>query len=233
MTEFVKFLARRELVTTGLRQFDDRPESFRAWRSSFLNAIKELDISASEELDLLTKWLGRESGHYVNRIRLMHVNNPQVALRKAWDRLVECYASPEIIEDALFKKLDTFTKIYNNDSVRLRELGDLLMEILSAKQDGYLPGLAFLDTARGISPIVAKLSHSLQEKWVAQGSRFKVEHNGLFPPFSFFAEFICNEARIRNDPSFSLTRSSDIHSKERPILLDDKNSIVNSQNRCS
>ncbi|XP_067279227.1 uncharacterized protein [Pseudorasbora parva] len=218
MTEFVKFLARRELVTTGLRQFDDRPESFRAWQSSFLNAIKELDISASEELDLLTKWLGKESGHYVNRIRLMHVNNPQVALRKAWDRLVECYASPEIIEDALFKKLDMFTKISNNDFVRLRELGDLLMEILSAKQDGYLPGLAFLDTARGISPIVAKLSHSLQDKWVAQGSRFKTEHNGVFPPFSFFAEFICYEARIRNDPSFSLTRSSDIYPKERPIL---------------
>lgn len=61
-----------------------------------------------------------------------------------------------------------FSKISSNDFVRLRELGDLLMEILSVKQDGYLPGLFFLDTARGISPIVAKLPHSLQEKWVAQ-----------------------------------------------------------------
>lgn len=217
MAEFVKFLARRELVTTGLSQFNDRPEGFRAWQSSFLNATKDLDISPSEELDLLTKWLGKESGHYVNRIRLMHVNNPQIALRKAWDRLVECYASPEVIEDALFKKLDMFTKIYNNDSARLRELGDLLMEILSAKQDGYLPGLAFLDTSRGISPIVAKLPHTLQEKWVAQGSKFKADHKGLFPPFSFFAEFICYEARIRNDPSFLLIRSSEIHAKERPI----------------
>jgi len=40
-----------------------------------------------------------------------------------------------------------FSKTYNNDSVRVRELGDLLMEILSAKQDGYLTGLGFLDTA--------------------------------------------------------------------------------------
>ncbi len=74
-----------------------------------------------------------------------------------------------------------FTKISNNDSARLRELGDLLMEIFSAKQDVYLPSLAFLDTARGISPIVAKLPHTLQEKWVAQGSKFKSDHNGLFP----------------------------------------------------
>lgn len=96
MIEFVKFLGRHELVTTGLNQFNDRPESFRAWQSSFLNAIKDLDISPSKELDLLTKWLGKESGHYVNRIHLMHVNNPQLALKKAWDRLVECYASPEV-----------------------------------------------------------------------------------------------------------------------------------------
>lgn len=82
MTEFVKFLARRELVTTGLSQFNNRPESFRAWQSLFLNTTKYLDISPSEELDLLTKWLGKESGHYVNRICLMHVNNPQIALRK-------------------------------------------------------------------------------------------------------------------------------------------------------
>lgn len=48
MTDFVRYLARRELVITGLNQFDDLPESFRAWQSSFLNAIKGLDISASE-----------------------------------------------------------------------------------------------------------------------------------------------------------------------------------------
>lgn len=33
MTDFVRFFARRELVSTGLLQFDDRSESFRAWRA--------------------------------------------------------------------------------------------------------------------------------------------------------------------------------------------------------
>ena len=82
------------------------------------------------------------------------------------------------------------------------------MELQSAKEDGYLPGLAFLDTARGIGPIVEKLPHALQEKWVSQGSRFKDKHNGLFPLFSFFAKFICYEAHIRNDPSFTLPSNS-------------------------
>lgn len=49
------------------------------------------------------------------------------------------------------------------------------MEMLSAKEDGYLPGLAYLDTARGIRPIVEKLPYTLQEKWISQGSKYKEE----------------------------------------------------------
>lgn len=208
MTDFVKYLARRELVTTGLTQFDDRPESFRAWQSSFHNAIRGLGLSASEELDLLTKWLGKESSCHVRTVRQVHVNDPNAALSNAWSRLIKLYAAPEVLEKALFKKLDAFPKIASKDYVKLRELGDLLMEFLSAKEDGYLPGLAFLDTSRGISPIVEKLPHALQEKWITRGSRFKDEYDGCFPPFSFFADFVYYEAETRNDPSFAIPNSS-------------------------
>lgn len=214
MTDFVKYLARRELVTTGLIQFDDRPESFRAWQSSFHNAIRDLGLSASEELDLLTKWLGKESSCHVRTIRQVHVNHPSAALNHAWRRLSKLYAASEVLEKA-FKKLDTFPKIASKDHVRLRELGDLLMELLSAKEDGYLPGLAFLDTSRGISPIVEKLPHALQEKWITRGSKFKEEHEGFFPPFSFFVEFVYYEAEIRNDPSFAIPNSSNPPAKDK------------------
>lgn len=42
MLDFAKCLARRELVTTGLTKFDDTLESFKAWQSSFFNAINGL-----------------------------------------------------------------------------------------------------------------------------------------------------------------------------------------------
>lgn len=54
-------------------------------------------------------------------------------------RLAECYGAPEMTENALFKKLDVFPKISNRDYAKLRELGDLLMELQAAKDDGYLP----------------------------------------------------------------------------------------------
>ncbi|KAL1254895.1 hypothetical protein QQF64_012956 [Cirrhinus molitorella] len=218
MLDFAKFIARRELVTTGLNKFDDNPENFRAWESSFVNATQDLQLLASEELDLLVKWLGKESSDHVRRIRAVYVSNPQAALQLSWMRLQECYATPEVIESALFKRLDNFPRLSPKDNVKLRELADLLMEILAAKGDAYLPGLAYLDTPRGINPIVEKLPVSLQEKWLFAGSRFKEENKVSFPPFSFFTNFVCSEAKARNDPSFKLSNSSHtVIRNERPL----------------
>ena len=125
--DLARYLARRDLVSTSLFNFDDRPESYRAWESSFNNAVRGIGLTASQEMDLLTKWLGKESSEHVKRIRSVHVSDPEEALRKAWRRLQDCYASPEVIENAIFKKLDNFPKISAKDYVKLRELGDLLM----------------------------------------------------------------------------------------------------------
>ena len=105
MTDFVRFFAGRELVSTGLLAFDDRPESYRACRSSFLNAIRGLDLSPSEEIDLLAKWLRSESSDHVKRIRAVNVNQPERGLRLVWNRLEECYGSPEVIDSVLFEDL--------------------------------------------------------------------------------------------------------------------------------
>nr|XP_055046841.1 uncharacterized protein LOC129432444 [Misgurnus anguillicaudatus] len=197
-----KFLARRDLLTAGLIKFDDKPENYLAWKSTFSNAIEDLNLKPSEELDLLTKWLGPESAEHARRIRSVHINYPAVGLSRIWERLEQCYGSAEAIESALLNKVDCFPRISNRDPQCLRELADLLSEIESAKMDGYLPGLSYLDTARGIAPILEKLPFALQEKWMRQGSRYKQEQNVSFPPFSFFSTFIRNEAHMRNDPSF-------------------------------
>lgn len=91
MSDITRYLVRRKLVNSGLIKFNDRPESYWVWKSSFHNAIAGLNLSASEELNLLTKWLGNQSSEHVMRIRSVHVANPAAGLRRAWDRLEECY----------------------------------------------------------------------------------------------------------------------------------------------
>ncbi|XP_069801384.1 uncharacterized protein [Dendropsophus ebraccatus] len=204
---FAKFFAKRELVTKGLVKFTDRAENYRAWRISFQNAIRGLDLSCSEELDLLVKWLGSESVEHAKRIRDININHPDTGLRMVWQRLDECYGSVEAIENALYKRIDSFPRIVSKGYQKLRELSDLLIEVQVAQAEGDLPGLAFLDTARGVNPIVQKLPYNLQEKWIIHGSRYKQVHNVPFPPFTVFVDFVTQQARIRNDPSFDFTMS--------------------------
>ena len=88
------------------------------------------------------------------------------------------------------------------------KLGDILLELECAKEEGYLPGLTFLDTARGVNPIAEKQSYSLQERCISIGSRFKEEHGVAFPPFSIFSKFVQRQAKVQNDPSFAFTTSN-------------------------
>jgi len=216
--DFARYLIRREMVSAGLLQFDDKPENYWAWKASFLSSTKDLNLSAREELDLLTKWLGAESAEQAKRIRAVHVLNPAAGAVMVWQRLEECYGTPEVIEDAMFKKIENFPRLTNKDNVKLRELSDILLELECAKQDGALPGLAYLDTARGVKQIVEKLPYNIQERWISFGSKYKEDYRVAFPPFSVFSRFVGQQAKIKNDPSFSITPlSSHVSSRtERP-----------------
>lgn len=103
----------------------------------------------------------------------MYVTNPQAALQQSWMRLQECYATPEVIESDLFKRLDNFPRLFPKDHTKLGKLADLLMELLAAKGDGYLAGLAYLDTPRGINPIV--------EKWLLLAHDSSMRTRLVFP----------------------------------------------------
>ncbi|KAK7891083.1 hypothetical protein WMY93_023046 [Mugilogobius chulae] len=202
--DLARFLARNQVLTSGLNKFDDTPEHYQAWRASFINAIEPLGLTPSEEVDLMVKWLGKESSVHAARIRAVNVDQPMNGLKAVWSRLDKMYGSPEAIESALFSRVEAFPKVQSRDSHKLQELADLLQELEIAKQNSKLCGLAYLDTARGVQPIVEKLPYPLQERWMSKGSKYKKDYDVPFPPFSFFKEFICTEAEVRNDPSFKL-----------------------------
>uniref|UniRef100_A0A8C5PN57 1-acyl-sn-glycerol-3-phosphate acyltransferase delta n=1 Tax=Leptobrachium leishanense TaxID=445787 RepID=A0A8C5PN57_9ANUR len=85
---------------------------------------------------------------------------------------------------------------------RLREFSDLCMELRVAKAEGDLPGLSYLDSARGIHSLAQKLPYELHERWITHGCNYKRDHNVPFPPFSEFVDFVDRQARMKDDPSF-------------------------------
>ena len=49
--EFTKFFLRKDLTLPRLYSLNDKPESFRVWKSSFNEVVKEIGATPSEEID--------------------------------------------------------------------------------------------------------------------------------------------------------------------------------------
>ncbi|XP_061887355.1 E3 ubiquitin-protein ligase LRSAM1 isoform X1 [Entelurus aequoreus] len=202
-SDLAKYLIRKEIVSASLLMFDDRPENYWAWKAAFITAIGDLNLSHREELDLLSKWLGPKSAELAKRIRSVHIHDATEGLLMLWRRLEECYGSAEVIENAMLKRLGEFPRIANKDNQKLQELGDLLLELEAARRNGFLPGLSYLNTPRGVNPIAQKLPYYLLEKWISFGSKYKEDFRVQYPPFHVFVQYIQDQAKIRNDPSFA------------------------------
>ncbi|MEW8339514.1 MAG: hypothetical protein AB2708_06660, partial [Candidatus Thiodiazotropha taylori] len=102
-------------------------------------------------------------------------------------------------------KLEKFPRVGFKDGAKWCELADILAEIEALKGDSeYSVALSYFDSSIGISQIVAKLPQNTQEKWAAKANAYKKSKGVAFPPFSEFCEFVTQQARIRNDPSFQV-----------------------------
>ncbi|XP_071122109.1 uncharacterized protein [Mytilus edulis] len=201
--EITRFLLRKDLLFSRLTSFNDHAESFHTWKASFKNVIDELQVSDSEQIDLLIKWLGPESSKHAMSIRASNANNPTRGLHRLWERLDDRYGAPIMLQTSLVNKLDNFPTLTNKDNSLLYDLSDIISEIEYHKENPKLGCLlAYFDSSKGVNPIVEKLPYGLQEKWITRASRYKSKYEVAFPPFTEFSAFIREISKIKNDPGF-------------------------------
>lgn len=212
-SDFTRFLLKKDILTSRLTVFNDQPETYQSWKVTFCSVSKEIKASAEEEIDLLIKWLGVLSRKQAVSLKAAYIHDLPSGLKLIWERLDERYGAPENIYHATAKKLECFPKISPKDYEKLYELSDIISEIEGHKKDPRLAvTLAYFDSAVGVNQIVSKLPYNLQEKWTTHAANYKRQHYVPFPPFNIFAQFIREQSRIRNDPSFKYEPSTEKHS---------------------
>lgn len=81
---------------SGLFPFDDCPENYLAWKTSFWAITSELNIASREEIDFLVKWLAPDSSSHAKRIKSVHVSDPALGDCMIWRHLEDCYGCPEV-----------------------------------------------------------------------------------------------------------------------------------------
>ena len=198
-------LVQKELVKSSLRKFRCNAGEYRAWKGSFKQATKDLDLKPFQEMNLILDSIEGETKSLVQKIYAIHVNKPDLGLQRVWSYLDEKHGSPEAIEHDLMMRVELFQKILPRASTKLEEFGYLLLEVQYVKESKQYPGLLVLDSSRGLQPLVQKLPEWLQMKWRQKGSQYKERHAVMFPPFEVFVAFVQGHARVQNDPSFQFT----------------------------
>lgn len=200
-SDFTRFLLKKDLLMSRLSNFNDRAEQYPTWKTSFRSVMDDLGVGPQEEIDLLVKWTGPESQRHVLSIKSANAKNPSKGLRRIWDRLNERYGAPEMINASLRQRLDSFPKI--KDNKKLYELSDLVSEIEAIKEDeAYWSLLGHFDSSTGVTPIVNKLSYSLQQKCTSSAVKYCKANGVTYPPFCHFANFLREQGRTLNNPSF-------------------------------
>ncbi|CAC5376973.1 unnamed protein product [Mytilus coruscus] len=199
------FLMKKYLLTSRFHKFDDCPENYISWKN-------EISATATEELDLLLQYTGVHSRKQVINIKVANAGYPSIALERAWNRLDSRYGSPEKVESALKMRLSVVPKITYKDKNKLYELSDVLAEIRAVKEKPeYSALLSFYNTAVGVNPTISKLPAGLQSKWHDRAASYKRKHCVIFPPFTFFCDFVLEMAEVMNDPSFDFEFSGTSH----------------------
>ena len=186
-SSLTKFIMKKELSLSRLSTFDDKAEFYNVWKDGFKETVKELDISPIKEIDLLIKHLGPESKKWAISIRTANASNPQCGKERIWERLDGRFASPEIIEMCLKKKLAEFPKLGVKDNKKLFELCDIVSEIEALKEVGHYQSLlSYYDTSSGVNPITCKLPYGLQEKWTTKAMAYKQTFSALSSIFFLY-----------------------------------------------
>lgn len=104
----------------------------------------------------------------------------------------------------------------NKDYAKLYELLDIVTEIDSLKENPtYSTLLAYFDSSSGVNPIVAKLPHSIQEKWITEASNHKLRSGTPYQAFPVFVAFLEKITRIKNDPSLQFETAQDANRCEQ------------------
>lgn len=102
----------KDFQLTRFTNFDDRPQRFNSWSSSFRNVVRELYVAQFEKMDLLVKWLDPGSSKFARTLRSANTPDPSLGV-------FGTYWTITWAGHALKKKLHLFPTLKNKDHPKL------------------------------------------------------------------------------------------------------------------
>lgn len=73
MSDLTRFLLKKDLLFSRFSHFNDKPETFTTWKTSFKSITEELQVTPFEEMDLLVKFLSPPNLQLVSEQQIHHI----------------------------------------------------------------------------------------------------------------------------------------------------------------
>ena len=180
--------------TPDLEVFSGDTLTYNDWNKAFTRFIdNNPTYSESDKLFYLRKFTGGEIAPIVEGYYVLDDERAYADIRKV---INDRYGNPHKLSQAYLSRLSAWPKVPNNDAVALQRFADFLKTLCTVMIT--VPSLSYLDHSNENAKIKQILPMWLKRKWNAKAIEFSDNHDGRFPPFSLFADFVVSHSDLVN-----------------------------------
>jgi hypothetical protein len=197
----VASLARQNLPKCHPEVFEGDATLFQPWKKAFEAMIQDANLNPNQEMAYLRNYTKGKVRELVDNYRKRQRSDPAITLRELWTEIGRRFGNTAIITNSLLERLQQTAKFNGRDKAKLQDFADVCMDV--DNQINNLPGLACLNYASAIRPIVDNLPSFLRFKWEKKVVSYAEENNDDYPGFHTFAVMIQKQARLKNHPNVS------------------------------
>ncbi|CAB3978894.1 PREDICTED: uncharacterized protein LOC107357656 [Paramuricea clavata] len=208
----VASLARQNLPKCHPEVFQGDATLFHPWKKSFNAMIHDANLNPNQEMAYLRNYTKGKVRELVDNYRKRQQSDPVITLRDLWTEMGRRFGNTAIITNSLLQRLQQSAKFNGRDKAKLQDFADVCMDV--DNQINNLPGLACLNYASAIRPIVDNLPNFLRFKWEKKVVSYAEENNDDYPGFHIFAVMMQKQAKLKNHLNVSAGEAVPEHAKK-------------------
>ena len=193
----LRYRMRSDLLKGIGDRFSGDPETFYLWYYALTRRIAECQPHPIDEISIL---IANTEGDVRKTIKQLAAGSsaPEKTLQYIWNKLKDRFGTKDRVADAIEAKLESLPKMKDvKDIPAFEAIVDVCQAASGALHDN--PELAYLNTARGISVILAKLPDIIKYNWYETHRKIK-RKIGTNPNFLLFLNFLSDSLEQFNLP---------------------------------
>ena len=191
--------------------FKGEPTAYPAWKRSMISLLEQEDNEA-DKLSHLQKYLSPELQQQFKG----YLQYPDVAsCEKVLDQLDKQFNDKHKVCMSFWLELENWPNIKHNDGPALQSFANHLIQMNDIALTNSR--LNFLNEPYTLKILIDKLPNSLASSFRSEANKWKKSHDGEYPSFDKFVNFVVEKSESENDAYLGGGRQSNTSKATNPV----------------